>query len=239
MLQDLRELIGCKIGATDGEIGHVKDFYFDDRSWMVRYMVVDTGTWMTGRQVLLSPEAFGLRAFGKSPDDPKVLRVTMSRQKIEDSPSIDEHKPVSLQQETAYYQHYGWPMYRSAESMSGVGAAFPIMLTPVDVKAATPVMEFTKNDVHLRSMREVTGYALGASDGDIGKVAGFLVEAGDGAWRIREMAVETGHWYAGKEIFVTTSRIVRISHDTSTVEVALTRQDIEETAANDLAQAVD
>ncbi len=54
--------------------------------------------------------------------------------------------------------------------------------------------------MHLRSMLEVTGYSLSASDGEIGKAAGFVVE--DCTWRIREMAVETGHWYAGKEILV-------------------------------------
>jgi hypothetical protein len=59
MLHNTQSLYGRTLSATDGEIGHVQDFYFDDQTWAARYLVVDTGTWLTGRKVLLPSDAFG------------------------------------------------------------------------------------------------------------------------------------------------------------------------------------
>src|SRR5471030_1010338 len=106
MLQNIKELYGHKLAASDGEIGHVKDFYFDDKTWVIRYLVADTGTWLTGRQVLLSPYAFG--SFDQNE---KMLRVNLTKRQIENSPTIDAHRPVSRQYEENYYRYYGWPTY--------------------------------------------------------------------------------------------------------------------------------
>src|SRR5579862_6064857 len=103
MIQSIKQLYGAKLGAVDGEIGHVKDFYFDDQNWTIRYLVADTGSWLSGRQVLISPHALGRLDQGE-----KILRVNLTRKQIEDSPSIASHKPVSRQYEEEYYQYYGW-----------------------------------------------------------------------------------------------------------------------------------
>ena len=97
MLQSLKQLHENKLGASDGEIGHVSDFYFDDKSWVVRYVVADTGSWLPGRQVLISP-----RAFGNIHQTGKVLSVNLSRKQIESSPVISSYKPVSRQYEEEY-----------------------------------------------------------------------------------------------------------------------------------------
>src|ERR1035437_2504074 len=104
MLKSIKQLYGNKLGASDGEIGHVKDFYFDDQNWTVRYLIADTGSWLSGRQVLLSPHAFGAPQH-----DEKLLGVNLTRKQIEDSLLIELHKPVSRQYEEEYYRHYGWP----------------------------------------------------------------------------------------------------------------------------------
>ena len=76
----------------------MKDFYFDDQSWAVRYVVADTGSWLSGRQVLLSPHSFGnFHQAGK------ILTVNLTRKQIESSPVIESHKPVSRQYEEEYY----------------------------------------------------------------------------------------------------------------------------------------
>jgi hypothetical protein len=106
MLRSINQLFGTKLGAADGEIGHVKDFYFDDRNWAIRYLVADTGSWLPGRQVLLSPYSVG-----RLDQAEKILRVNLTRKQIEDSPSIDLHKPVSRQYEEEYYRYFGWPYY--------------------------------------------------------------------------------------------------------------------------------
>src|SRR5271169_4822536 len=112
MLQSSKQLYGDKLGVSDGEIGHVKDFYFDDKSWAVRYLVADTSSWISGRLVLLAPHAFG-----SLHQDGKVLLVNLTRKQIENSPSIDTQKPVSRQYEEEYYQYYGWPYYWQGDGL--------------------------------------------------------------------------------------------------------------------------
>jgi uncharacterized protein YrrD len=124
MLRSIKQLYGDKLGASDGEIGHVKDFYFDDQDWVIRYLVADTGTWLPGRKVLISPHSLG-----RLEQIQKVLRVKLTRKQIEDSPAIETHKPVSRQYEEDYYKHYGWPYYWQGDGLWGM-SGFPILKLP-------------------------------------------------------------------------------------------------------------
>src|ERR1700685_1488469 len=114
MLHNTKELYGQKLAATDGEIGHVKDFYFDDKIWVIRYLVEDTGSWRTVRLVRISPHALG-----KLDPHDKTLHVKLPRKQIQDSPPIESHKPVSRQFEVEYYRYYGWPAYWDGGAMWG------------------------------------------------------------------------------------------------------------------------
>ena len=183
MLQNLRELYGHKLAALDGDIGHVKDFYFDDSTWAVRYLVADTGSWLTERLVLLTHHALGNHAFGRSDADADVLRVDLTRKQIEDSPSIDSHRPVSRQFEAEYYRYYGWPTYWQAGGMLGVGG-FP-SVTPLLTPEPHPHHGHNqRDDIHLRSTKAVTGYHIHATDGLIGSVSTFMVDGK--SWAIRK-----------------------------------------------------
>jgi hypothetical protein len=106
----------------------VNDFYFDDQNWAVRYLVVDTGSWLSGRLVLLAPHAFG-----GLHQDGKVLLVNLTRKQIQNSPSIETHKPVSRQYEGGYYQYYGWPSYRDGGGMWGI-SDYPALPPPTGVR---------------------------------------------------------------------------------------------------------
>jgi len=101
MQKSTKELKGYAIDATDGDIGKVDDFYFDDKSWTIRYLVVDTGNWLLGRKVLLSPIAVGKADFSSG-----RFNVTLTKKQVEESPSIDTDKPVSRQHETSYHDYY-------------------------------------------------------------------------------------------------------------------------------------
>jgi hypothetical protein len=125
MLQSIKQLYGNKLGATDGDIGHLKDFYFDDQNWVVRYAVAETGNWLTGRQVLLSPHAFRI----VHPVE-KVMPVNLTRKQIEGSPAIETHKPVSRQYEEEYHRYYGWPFYWEGDGLWGGMRGFPILELP-------------------------------------------------------------------------------------------------------------
>jgi len=184
MLINTKELYGGKLAASDGDIGHVKDFYFDDKIWVIRYLVADTGSWLTGRLVLLSPHSFE----EYDPRD-KTLHVKLSRRQIEDCPSIESHKPVSRQYEIAYYRYYGWPAYWNGGAMWGLGG-YPVVMPPSKDAAMQDRLHHHRDDKHLQSTRAVTGYAIQTVDGTIGRVSGLVVD--EKSWEIREMAVETG-----------------------------------------------
>lgn len=228
MLRSIKQLNGDKLAASDGDLGHVKDFYFDDLSWVVRYVVVDTGTWLTSRQVLLSPHAFGgLDQAGN------VLRVNLTRQQVEDSPPIEWHKPVSRQYEEEYYRYYGWPYYWQGDGLWGM-SGFPILDLPAkplpDEKAVAMSPPREPADAHLRSSQAVSGYHLKASDGIIGHVCDFMMDAQ--SWAIHQLVIKIGHRFTGKEVRIPTSKVERISYEDSTVFVNLTKEAVEQCPAH-------
>jgi sporulation protein YlmC with PRC-barrel domain len=230
MLQSIKKLCGEKLGASDGEIGHVKDFYFDDRNWAVRYLVADTGNWLTGRQVLLSPHAVGGLY-----QDGDVLLVNLTRKQIENSPPIESHKPVSRQYEEDYYKYYGWPSYWQGDGLWGLGN-FPILTVPPktspDEKIAAADEKHKRADAHLRSAQSVKGYNIEATDGTIGHVADFMMDAE--SWAIRSLVVKTGHRFSGNEVEILVNKVGRISYEKSTVFVNLTKEAVEHSPPNHL-----
>ena len=230
MLQNIKQLYGNKLAADDGDIGHVKDFYFDDESWVVRYLVADTGSWLMDRLVLLTPHSFG-----KLDRDEKTLHVKLHKKKIQDSPSIESHKPVSRQYETDYYAYYGWPAYWDGSAMWGIGG-YPVILPPSKKEMELQKKFHHRDDKHLRSMQEVIGYNIQSVDGEIGHVSSFLVD--DRSWAIHELVIETGHWFSGKEILIPTGKVKRISYEEAKVFVSLTKADIQQTAENEVSQHI-
>jgi sporulation protein YlmC with PRC-barrel domain len=226
MLRSIKQLYGQRLGATDGEIGHVKDCYFDDQQRAVRYVVVDTGNWLPGRRVLLSPHAFAHPLPAKG----AVLSVNLTRRQIEDSPAFDTHKPVSRQSEERYYRHHGWPFYWQGGGLWGMGG-LPVLGRPVrtpsskDAPAEPEASADPDPDPHLRSTLALAGYHLRASDGIVGHVCDFRFD--DRTWTLQELVVKTGHRLSGSEVRIPAERVTRISWDDSTVFVDLTSAEVE------------
>lgn len=218
MLRSIKQLYGDKLGASDGDIGHVKDFYFDDQNWAIRYLVADTGTWLPGRQVLISPYSLG-----RLDQAEKILRVNLTRKQIEDSPSIDLHKPVSRQYEAEYYRYYGWPYYWEGSGLWGL-SGFPILELPTkplpSEKSIAIGPQLERADAHLRSAQAVNGYHFRTGDGIIGYVCDFMMDAG--SWAIGQLVIKTGHRFSGQELLIPTKDVDRISYDESTVFATLT-----------------
>jgi hypothetical protein len=233
MSLSIKQLYGNKLGASDGEIGHVKDFYFDDRTWVVRYVVADTGSWLPGRQVLLSPHAFGsLHPAGK------ILDVRLVRKQIESSPSIASHIPVSRQYEEEYHQYYGWPYYWQGDALWGMSGMPTMLLPTVTSPAATSAAKGAKTkgaDAHLRSTQAVNGYHLLTSDGILGHVCDFMMDAQ--SWKIDQLVIKTGHRFSGKEVQIPVSKVSGFNYEESTVTVILTREDVEQSPVPELATA--
>lgn len=218
MIRSIKDLRGYAIRATDGVIGTVDDFYFDDEDWGIRYLIVDTGKWLSGRKVLISPMAIG------SPDWMiQELPVSLTKSQVKRSPDIDTRKPVSRQHEAEYARYYGYPYYWGGAGFWGMGA-YPGGLTAQDTineKLRTPR---TADDCHLRSSNVVIGYHVRATDGDVGHVDDLLAD--DETWAIRYLIVDTNRWWSGRRVLVAPRWINDVSWSMAMVSVDLTRHAI-------------
>ncbi len=226
MLLNTKDLLGYKIGATDGHIGSVADLLFDDFSWMVRYMVVDTGNWLPGRRVLLAPISVG-----KIDENEESVAVKLTREQVEKSPPIDAHKPVSRQQETELSRYYGWPAYWSAETRTppvgavGMPAEMPPPVHPAGSAAELKNKGAQQNqDPHLRSMREVRGYHIQAQDGEIGHVEDFIIDAD--MWWTESMVIDTRNWLPGRKVAIPPRQIEKVRWTERKVFVKMLREEI-------------
>lgn len=246
MLRSMKDLVDYAIRATDGTVGHVKDFYFDDQAWVIRYLVVDTGSWLSSRKVLISPIAIGHPDWAK-----KVLPVSITKEQVKNSPDIDTDKPVSRQHEMRYLGYYGYPYYWSGVGLWG-GGAEPGMMTgfgglPTAPYAADPKAQeayaradearHRDDDLHLRSCQAVMDYHIEASDGDIGHVEGLLVD--EQTWAIRYMIVNTSNWWLGNQVLIAPQWIRNVSWPEATVAVDLTRQAVKDAPPYDSTAQLD
>jgi hypothetical protein len=235
MLRSVNDLAGFAVDATDGRIGELVDFYFDDRFWAVRFLVVKTSEGLDGRKVLLSPLAVdGLDA------PARLLRTTVTRAQVRASPDIDTHKPVSRQHEVENYGYYGYPFYWAGAGMWGHSTLPALMraarhgdesagLSPKEqafVEAQAAFHRERGDDPDLRSCRTISGYHLHASDGEVGHVEGFVVD--DESWAIRYLVVNTSDWWLGHQVLIAPPWIHDISWIAATVSVQMTRQAVKD-----------
>ena len=215
MLIKAKSLKGYKLHSRNGEIGTVDQFYFDDKHWAIRYLVANTGNWLTGREVLISPYALG--DINPTKQD---ITVNLTKKQIEGSPFTETDKPVSRQFEEEYYGYYGWPLYWGGAYMWG---AYSYVERDHDMWKDHN--EGGKAwDAHLRSTDAVENYNIEATDGDIGHVEDFIID--DRTWAIRYLVVDTRNWWPGKKVLVSPKWIERVSWKESKVFVDVQREAI-------------
>ncbi len=244
MLWRSSELDGYEIKASDGSVGRLDDLLFDDALWMVRWLVADTaGFWLSGRTVLLPPEAIG------RPDDrAHCLPVSLTRRQVEDSPPMESDLPVSRQAESELAGHYGSRPYwlddlaAPLSYMSGGGSGASGFLFPPDRLGPVPQRPAATDqppphDPHLRSIGDTIGYAIRASDGDIGHVEEFLLD--EEGWAIRYMVVDTRNWLPGRKVLIAPRWIHDIDWVERRVHVDLTRAAVKHSPAYDPSKGVD
>lgn len=245
MLRSVNDLNGFKIAALDGEIGNVEEFYFDDERWALRYIVVNTGTWLAGRQVLVSP--FSVMEVDR---EHRQLHVALTKSQVEKSPDIDTRKPVSRQMEAHYADYYGFPYYWGSPLLWGseerptlaAQQSLAATASPVTADAAragrstipgtcATVRIVVAEDVHLRSTQEVSAYSIAATNGDIGTVYDFILD--DESWAIRYLAIDTHKWWPGKKVMIAPQWIASIDWAQAKVHVKLTREGIKQSPTYD------
>jgi len=233
------------IGATDGVIGKVQDFYFDDEAWVIRYLVVETDAWLSNRKVLISPFAIGQPDWSK-----KIFPVSITQTQVRNSPDIDTDKPVSRQHEMGYLGYYGYPNYWGGGGLWGAGFYPDILQAGLgddgsnaehrsarSLKAGagsrSPAAHGLHDNPHLQSANAVMRYYVHATDGDIGHVDGLLVE--EKTWAIRYIIVNTSNWWLGHKVLIAPEWIDDVFWAESTLKVDLTRDAVKESPLYDSA----
>lgn len=221
-MQKMKDLRGFKIGATDGEIGKIDDFYFDDQNWKIRYLIANTGNWLMDRKVLISPSAF------QSIDtERRLFNTSLTQEKVKDAPPIDMDRPVSRHKEMELSLYYAWPIYW--------GNAALIQPKGVAASRMEPAFGEDENaDSHLRSANAVSGYTLHAVDGEIGHVDDFFINDTD--WSVAYIVVDTHKWLPGRKVIISPQWVNRIRWDKSTIDVDLTRKAVKASPEPDLTQ---
>lgn len=196
MKMDINSLIGYKIAATDGELGEVTDFYFDDKAWTIRYLIVETGTWLSHRKVLISPESVK-----KDFRTPGKFNVDLTVDQVRNSPHIDTQLPVSRQQREILHKHHSWENYWES-SFFGGGDVGDTIASPEEQEKIIASL-----DTHLRSIEDVSGYHIHAYNGQLGHVNNFILD--DETWRITQLVIDTRKWLrrSGHKVLIDVSHV--------------------------------
>jgi len=231
MLRSMNDLQDYAIHASDGNIGHLKDFQFDDKAWVVRYFVVDAGSWLVSRKVLISPIGIGAPNWGE-----KSIPVSITTEQVKDSPAYDEQKPVTKKNEIEFLGFYNYPYYWGGPSLwgndiypsrfstgSGGFNASPFVLRPREPETEEADVEL--HTLHqLRSGRALIGSSIVGSDGDIGLVKDLLIDERN--WAIRYLAIDTGKWWPGEQVLIAPQWIGEVNWLNSTISINMSRQDV-------------
>lgn len=231
MLRSLRDLERYSVSATDGDIGHVRDFLIDDEQWTVSNLVVDTGDWLSRRKVLISPISFRATDWATC-----RFHLALTMEKIRHSPSVDLDQPVSRQHELDHYGYYGYPYYWGYPGGWGLGAPAQFMAAGGWNERPAESSDEPNGDKHLRSINHLRGYHIQGKDDAIGHVEDFIVD--EKTWAIRYLVIDTSNWWLGKKVIVAPHWASRVSWEERTVYLDLTQSEIKNSPEWDAASAV-
>jgi len=234
MYRSINDLTGCTISAKDGELGKVNEFYFDDVTWSIRYLVVETGNWLSERKVLIPHQALGITDWNS-----RTFKVNLTMEQVRNSPNIETKKTVSRQHEIELFKHYSLPVYWGNGFYAGPIGMVPF--TPVienkTIEKDNDSAKQVQGDIHLRSTKEVKGYHINAKDGEIGHLEDFIVD--DEKWNICFLIVDTHNWLPGKKVLIMLRWIKSIDCDESKVYVNLLTESIKNSPVFEHSKPVD
>jgi hypothetical protein len=228
MIRSAKSLKTLELRARDGVLGKVKDLYFDDRHWILRYVVVETGTWLNSRKVLISTSVIDAADWARG-----ELPVNLTQEQVRQSPSVNAEREVSRDEERGLRKHYGWPVYWP-DSVSALGPSLPVVEAPIFLPvpataeaamSSSPAMRRApEGDPRLRRGGAVIGYRLEATDGTSGHIDDFLFE--DHTWHIPYLVIDPRAWLPGGMVVISPDWISAVSWTESRVYIDLTRDAI-------------
>lgn len=221
MLWNASKINGYAVEASDGLIGTVSDFLFEDRTWQIRWLVVETGNWFSNHKVLLP-----LSTLGYPNQSTESFSVSLTRQQVRDSPDIDTDQPISREMESKIYDFYGWDPYWS--SLFNLGGTMPAMMEatiPIPRTSANKAQALGPADQHLLSIDTITGYHLEAVDGLIGHVHDFLID--DTNWHIRYLIAATSNWWPGMSVVLPSNSVKKVDWEERLLRLDVNRRQVQ------------
>lgn len=222
--QNLIDLIGRPIRARDGEIGKCQDVLFDDVQWTVRYLVVETGGWLSSRKIVITPHFLVEQ---NVVDSEGFITVKLTKRQIENSPFLEIHEPISQQYEKAMAQYYQYPFYGDTIGFLGAQVQPIAAATPIPNDGKKPMgIKGNKSSYRLRSSTELKNYRVQGKDSEpVGYVEDYLVECGP--WNVNSIVVKMGKWLPGRRILISSDRIEKVSWGDEEVKVDLDKHQME------------
>ena len=236
MLVSFEDIRGYGIRAVDGDIGALRDVLFEDADSAIRYLVVETGGWLLGREVLLAPAAVG----AVEPQR-RVIATALTTRQVKDSPVLDDQQALSREHEELLHRHYDWAPYWQGTTAAGLAPQWGLLGLPPAPAQDDPILrelaaaELERGEPMLRSAREVVGYYVAATDGDIGHVEDLLIE--DASWTIRHLVVDTRNWLPGRKVLIGPDRLRSVDWGGRQILLDLTRREVEASPEYDPASA--
>ncbi len=206
MVIPFKDLRGCSIAASDGNIGSAIELLFNDETWSVRYLVVDTGSWLAGGLVLL-----GRNELGRADPESGTIAVAVSKKELLRAPGIQTVTPVSIQLRKLERERRQ-ALTAPATPPAGRGA-------PASTSPSANLRQ--RSDPHLRSSAAIAGtYTFRTHDGEIGTVEDFVLD--DEEWRIRYLVARVGLVLFGKKVLVPSDLVRSISAQCKEIGIDLT-----------------
>jgi len=238
MLWNASAMCGYDIEASDGRLGTVSDLLFDDASWIIRWLVVDTGDWLPGRKVLLPISALGL------PDCAlRSFPIKLTMQQVKESPETGADQPVSRQTEISVYSHFELEPYWASSPLPLSNSIATPLVAPLYLFGSNPQdvqyldAQPNNGDPHLRSIAAVTGLHVEAVDGEIGHVEDLLID--DVSWTIRFIKVDTKNWWPGEQVLISPRSVKTIDWPQKRVRLDVTGQKVKESPSYNPLSTVD
>ena len=215
-------VLASKVRGNDGNVGSIHDVLFNAVLWNVRYIVVDTRSWLSGTKVLLSPSTVQQADWQRG-----VVDVNLATDQVKKSPGIDADAQISRQMEEKLAQHFQWPVYWGM----GIGGTPNRASEPTGAISVKVEEKLIDEDPGLRSVLEVKGYHIEGTDGEIGYVEDFILDDED--WVLRYMIANTASWWPGRSVLVAPQWVESIRWSERKVHVALTQANFKEAPAFD------
>ncbi|QRR00830.1 PRC-barrel domain-containing protein [Dyadobacter sandarakinus] len=201
MERSFKSLTHYGLGAIDGEIGKICDVYVDGATWHICYWIVDTGTLLDQRKVMIAAHSvLGIECRNKT------FETSLSRNQIKDSPVIDTNKAESNQQEiiSDHFRNYWF---------------LPIKHGVLLDKEANRGI----SNINLRSLEVLLSCKIYGTDSYLGRVIDYILDTK--YWKIDYLIIEIGGLFRSQKVLIPIKLINTINWTVLVININMAKKE--------------